>query len=112
MQSALCIHASRMGVTQHNGEYAFPRLRRVASHGAGFAPPSSHDDFGRLAVPLAGVSSIELLSGSSVPPFVLAALADGTKNGCTTIMVIELVILGAVKYGVASRSPFDIAIVA
>ena len=73
----------------HNGKLAFPRLRWVASLGAGFAPLASHDDFGRLAVPLAGVSSIKLLSGSSVLPFVLAALADGIQNGCTTIMVID-----------------------
>ena len=63
-------------------------------------------------MPLAGVSSIELLSGSSVLPFVLAALADGTKNGRTTIMVIELVNWVLLSMGVASRSPFDIAIVA
>ena len=53
-----------------------------------------------------------LLSGPSVLPFVLAALADGTKNGSTTIMVIELVQLGAVESGVAWRLPFGIAIVA
>ena len=43
----------------HNGKLAFPRLRWVASLGAGFAPLASHDDFGRLAGPLAGVSSTD-----------------------------------------------------
>jgi len=56
--------------------------------------PSQHSSFRRLAGPLAGVSSIAAVVRAFCGPIRTCGLVDGTKNGNTTIKVIEQVQLG------------------